>query len=135
MKLLISFFMVLSAVLFAFVSCDDGDAVEIPPIEKFPSLKVENEAVEKMPLFNIYAVELAGYEFEQLIIPVGDSQLFILDQGMPEGFEQINVEIQFGTIGFDWSETAVVNFENGKTSTITLKGCELGEGCQGYYIE
>ena len=134
MKVLAYFTMVM-AILFFSMSCDEGDENDIPPAELFPSLKVENEAEEVFPIFGIYRVSLAGYDFENLMIPIGDTQTFVLDKGMPEGYEEIEVEISFGTIGMDFSAVKAINFEKGKTRTIILKGCEIAEGCNGFYLE
>jgi hypothetical protein len=135
-RLWLIFSLILSALFIPFASCDDDEVDEIPDIEKYPSLKVSNQAEDEIRPFNIYAVDLPGYDFEALTIPIGDSQTFILDEGMPEGYEEIDVIIRFGTIGFDHSQSVAVNFENGKTSKITLKGCmEWVEECDGHYIE
>ena len=134
MRLHLSLFAGIISLAFIFSSCDEGESNDIPPIEKFPSLKVENQVEDSLP-FNITSISLTGYQFDQFFIPSGESATFILDQGMPEGYQGIEVVVRFGTIGVDRSETITIDFQNGKTSAITLKGCEMAEGCNGFYLE
>ena len=85
----------------------------------------------------IISVTLVGYDFTSLSVNKGDSQIFNLDRGMPAGYENINVEVSFpriatGRIRF---RSIVVNFNDGDTTTITMKGCISGTGCSDIYLE
>ena len=106
--------------------CDEND----DPIEEYPSLKVvnQNESNRKITF-----VVFVGYEFNNLSIAVGDSQTFALDKGMPGGYSNINVTVSYSTPYGD--KSIKVNFSDGATTTITLKGCTGAEGCDGLYLE
>lgn len=99
-----------------FTTCDNGDN------NKYPSLKVVNQYQGR----SILSVRLVGYEFNNLLISPGNSQTFTLMQGMPGGYNNINVTVNYGG-----SISNKFNFNNGKTTTITLKGGG-GEGSPYY---
>lgn len=110
-------------------SCsDDGIEDELPP--EYPTLKIVNEIGDTNRNI-ITTVKLLNYTFDQLSIEKGGSQSFILDKGMPGGYDDINVSVKFGR----GLETIKLNFEDGKTTTIALKGCSGFEGCDGHYLE
>ena len=107
-------------------SCNKDD-------NEYPALKVANESNDQWP---IKSVKLVGYEFTNLAIGTnGGSQTFILDKGMSDGYNDINVVVQYGPAGSIWTSTKKVNFNEGRTTTITLKGCISYEGCMGYHLE
>ena len=62
---------------------------ELPLEEKYPCLEIVNmcncDVVTK--------VSLVGYTFDSLNIEYGESQKFYLTNGMPAGYENINVAI------------------------------------------
>lgn len=120
-------------IVLAFTSCEkDCNSPEEKP-EEYPSLKLANGATEYKP---ITYVKFVGYEFTNLNIEPGSSQIFILDKGMPSGYEDIYVTVgykRYANVGGHKSIT--VDFFKGKTTTITLKGCEGTEGCRGFYLE
>ena len=75
-------------------------------------------------------------EFTNLVIDInGGSQTFILDKGMSGGYNDINVVVQYGPTGSIWTSSKKVDFNNGRTTKITLKGCISYEGCPGYRLE
>jgi len=93
----------------------------------------------KLTMVNLHAissvvsVSIVGYEFRSLNIARGNNQTFSLMQGMPGGYTDINI-----TVGFRSHPASSVlyvsrniNFFNGKTTTVTLRG---GEGEGGQYI-
>jgi hypothetical protein len=99
----------------------------------YPALKVTNESNDQWP---IKSVKLVGYEFSNLSIGTnGGSQTFILDKGMSGGYNDINVLVQYGPAGSIWTSSKKVNFNNGETTTVTLKGCNSYQGCNGYRLE
>jgi hypothetical protein len=85
-----------------------------------PRLLVVND----FPDHEIIKVELVGYDFENLYIPTGSLQEFILENGMPAGYSNIYVTV--------WAELSPVNmpadssdyfdFADGQITVITLKG-------------
>ena len=95
------------------ISCD--------PELMYPSLKVVNQHSR-----TIYSVRLVGYEFNNLLITTDSSQNFILENGMPGGYKDINIIVIYGSGSATWSISKKVNFENGKTTTITLKTTSSG---------
>ncbi|MFN8259264.1 MAG: hypothetical protein U0W24_26485 [Bacteroidales bacterium] len=100
----------------------------------YPTLKVENQLEDYWR--SIIEVSLIGYEFDNLNIePNGDSQSFILDKGMPGGFEEINVTIRYIRFsGVITTASIKVDFKGGETTKIILTGCDVG-GCSGIYLE
>ena len=100
---------------------------------EYPKLRVTNESNDQWP---IKSVKLVGYEFTNLAIGTnGGSQTFILDKGLSGGYNDINVVVQYGPAGSIWTSSKKVNFDNGTTTTITLKGCISYDGCKGYHLE
>ena len=83
----------------------------------------------------ITSVRLVVYEFNNLSSTSGDSQIFALDSGMPGGYEDINITASYARGPQKGSKSIEVNFNNGETTTITLKGCISYEGCNGFYLE
>jgi hypothetical protein len=100
-------------------------------IERLPSLHVTNETNDHYP---IKSVELVGYNFQGISIDVGDSQEFVLDSGMPGGYEEILVTVRYGPPGSLWYASTTVDFSKGKTSQVTLTGCISFEGCEGFTL-
>jgi len=85
--------------------------------ETYPSLTVVNQVGGK-----IISVELVGYNFYPLSIKIGQSQTFSLDKGMPAGYKNVFVRV---TCDYSIWENIygenTFNFNNGATTTITLK--------------
>jgi hypothetical protein len=113
-----------------FSSCNK-DSNCTAPEDNYPSLKITNDLKDYWRA--ITTVSLVGYHFNDLDIePLGDSQLFLLDKGMPGGYENINVTVYYrsypGTIS---SRSLKVNFVDGETTSLTLTGCDGAEGCPG----
>ena len=110
-----------------FSACDDE--------EEYPSLKVVNELEDSWR--SIVEISLIGYDFKSLDIkPNGGSQTFVLDKGMSGGYSGINVTVKYKYYsGKLANESINVNFHDGMTTTITLKGCVSYEGCPGIYLE
>ena len=118
-------------IVLSFTACDKDSIV----IEEYPSLKVENQLNDSWR--PITRVSLVGYEFNNLNIePYGDSQTFVLDEGMSGGYEDINVTVRYIRYsGVGSSASIKVDFNKGDTTTITLTGCSGAEGCPGIYLE
>lgn len=113
------------------ISCsEDGDVAE-----KYPSLKVINKLNDSWR--SISGVSLIGYEFDNLNIePNGNSQTFLLDKGMSGGYEDINIIVRYIRYsGISASAKIKVDFNESKTTTITLTGCSGAEGCPGIYLD
>lgn len=101
--------------------------------EQYPSLKIVNTVSDGR---FISSVNIVGYEFNNLNITSGNSQTFTLENGMPGGYENINVTVSFQTSTIPaGSLSKTVNFKKEETTTITLKGCSSYEGCSGYDLE
>lgn len=122
-------------IVFAISGCST-DGIQEPSEEskeEYPTLKVANEVTDNR---YITSVTLVGYEFKSLNITSGDSQSFDLDNGMPGGYENINVNVSYRTSTRpNNSKSTTVNFNDGEITTITLKGCVSYEGCDGHYLE
>ena len=59
----------------------------------YPSLRVVNQTTDSDDR-NVVWVKLLNYEFTQLNITPNNEQIFILDNGMPGGYENINIEVR-----------------------------------------
>jgi hypothetical protein len=118
-------------IMVMFMACSKND--EKCFIEKYPSLKIVNAVSDNN---YISSVSLVGYDFNYLNIASGNSQTFTLENGMPGGYKSINVTISIRVfmtpIG---SLSKTVNFNDGDTTIITLKGCRSYEGCKGIVLE
>jgi len=84
--------------------------------ESYPSLTVVNQVDGE-----IYLVELVGYNFYPLSIKIGQSQTFALDKGMPAGHENVFVRVSCYNRWENIYGENTFNFNNGATTTITLK--------------
>lgn len=124
-------------ILFTLSSCDSNEGVmdiidPVDDVETFPYLKVVNAVNDTSPIIN---VELVGYEFSNLNIIPGTSQTFVLDNGMPGGYDDINIVVTYQEPGTRGYPTIKVDFNDDETTTVTLKGCRGMEGCPGIYLE
>ncbi len=129
-KIQLLFISLIFGALFFTVSCNkECDNIAD---NKYPYLKVINENDDNNV---ITSVKLVDYTFENLSINVGESQTFTLDKGMPGGYDNINVNVSHKYGGVTRFQNIKVNFHNGDTTTIILKGCISYEGCQGFYLE
>lgn len=81
----------------------------------YPYLKI----IDNYPSGDINYVKLVNYSFENLSIKNGESQTFKLENGMPAGYENINVVVNYD--GLHMPISLKVNFQNGKTTVIILK--------------
>ncbi len=120
-------------IFLTFTACDTDDDFVV--IEEYPSLKIENQLNDSWR--SIYRVSLVGYAFDNINIePHGDSQAFVLDEGMSGGYEDIYVTVSyFRYRGIRTSRSIKVDFNKGETTTITLAGSSGCEGCPGIYLE
>lgn len=110
---------------------DEAPTIEDP--EEFPKLRVLNQTTDNKP---IVSVRLVGYEFFNLNITQNNEQVFSLEEGMPGGYENINVIIsylRYPTVGA--SRNISVDFADGEITTVVFKGCSGAEGCHGHYLE
>ena len=107
-----------------FAACDK-DEVIVPVIEH-PILTVVNHSFER----DITGVSLVGYEFDSLNISWRDSQAFLLEKGMPSGYEDINVTVRFSGHrgGGVASDSIIVDFKDGEQTVITLNAGQLESG-------
>lgn len=101
----------------------------------YPTLQVINDLGDDWR--SITVVSLVGYTFDNLDIrPFGESQSFILDKGMPGGYENINVTVRYIRYrGVDASRSLKIDFSDSQTTSIKLTGCDSAEGCPGIYLE
>ena len=127
-------FVVLAVVPFVWIliaGCDVG----VPPANQetnqetnleaepaHPFLKVVNAIAESK---YIKSVALVGYEFANLYITDGSSQVFSLDKGMPGGYTNINVVVRYGLTTTTWTVQNTFDFSDGITTTVTLKDSNL----------
>jgi|SRR5690625_481515 len=125
--------LVIFAMIFVFTDCSKDSVSADESQEEYPALKIVNQVSDNRC---ISSVELVGYKFNALNIASGSSQIFVLDSGMPGGYENINIIVsyRYSTTSTN-SRNTTVNFENGEITTITLSGCIIYEGCDGYYLE
>ena len=119
-------------IVIAFTACDKDKDDDGVVVEEHPFLNVVNQNNDSR---SITSVRLVGYEFNNLSIAIGDSQTFTLDKGMPGGYSDINITVSHKYSAWSGSVSTKVNFNDGETTTITLKGCLTFEGCQGFYLE
>lgn len=103
---------ILLFLLVLFTSCNKDD--------DYPTLKIVNQTTNDLHF--VKSVKLVGYDFENLIIESNDSQVFKLNNGMPSGYEDINVRIWINH-HYNLNKNIQVNFDNGETTTITITGC------------
>ncbi len=115
MKFLLSSLIIVLVSLFV-TSCQSPTNNDLK--QKYPSLNVVNQYSGT----SIKSVTLVGYEFENLLITSGDSQLFALDKGMPGGYTGINIIVRYGSRMATWYVNKIFDFGDGKVTTITLKG-------------
>jgi len=117
-------------IVLALNACNKDNDCDCDSVEQYPSLKVVNQNSDSE---SITSISLVGYEFKSLLIPTGSSQTFVLDKGMPGGYNNIYIKVTYGTT-FNFVSTNV-NFNKGTITTITSKGCSGYEGCTGHYLE
>ena len=118
------YFIVLIALSFVFfagckTSVNNPQVVEENEESKpYPMLKVENK---KTTGNFIFLIELPNYKISPLEIRGGESMTFELCNGMLS-YKNVTVMIQYG-LGRNYQNYYYerVNFENGKTTVITLK--------------
>lgn len=82
--------------------------------------------------YSISAWKMTGYEFTNLEIPPGNSEQFLLINGMTEGYKDITVTAVLSSSIRSFSVTDKVNFNEGGVTKITISGYEA---CNGYRIE
>lgn len=129
----ISFGLILTIIVFLIGNACHKDEESI---EEYPSLRVVNQLEDSWR--SIVSVSLVGYEFDNLNIEFdGDEQTFVLNEGMPGGYDDINVTVRYVRYPNIPVEPASikVDFVRGETTTITLTGCISVEGCSGIYLE
>ncbi|PKD43767.1 hypothetical protein [Rhodohalobacter barkolensis] len=114
------------------VNSNEDTEEEISEESQIPYLKVVNQNTDSYP---ITGVRLVNYEFNNLEIDVGDSQKFTLDDGMPGGYSDINIIVNYRRAGRSFSLNIEKNFNDGDTTTVRMKGCISAEGCAGVYLE
>jgi hypothetical protein len=95
-------------------ACDNGN----PSNTGYPSLKVVNQYAGVY----ISSVALVGYEFNTLNITSGNSQTFILANGMLGGYTALNIHVVYRSGPSYGNINNKFDFVNGKTTIITLKG-------------
>jgi hypothetical protein len=110
--------------------CDDDK----PPVdESYPFLRIVNDNTNEATLTS---VRMLNYEFDNLNIEIGESQMFTLEEGMPGGYENINVRVAWSRSTWqNGSENAEFNFGDGDITTVAFKGCISFGGCEGFYLE
>ena len=123
MKKLTYFFLAL-----LIVACSDDDEGG----NNYPSLRVVNQTTDSNDR-NIVSVKLLNYEFTQLNITPNNEQIFILDNGMPGGYENINIEVRLSGPQLI-IRNIDVTFNDGEVTTIIYTGCISSEGCDGFEL-
>ena len=98
--------------------CDVGNEPPAKP-EANPFLEVVN-ALDSDSKY-IKSVSLVGYEFSNLSIYSGSSQVFSLDE-MPGGYTDINITVRYGVAFATWTVSNTFDFGNGDITTATLRG-------------
>ena len=116
--------LVLGMTMFSCSSDDDGNS--------YPSLRVVNQTTDSNDR-NIVSVKLLNYEFTQLNITPNNEQIFILDNGMPGGYENINIEVRLSGPQLI-IRNIDVTFNDGEVTTIIYTGCISSEGCDGFEL-
>lgn len=116
-------------------ACEKENDCDCTSAQKYPSLQVVNQLTDSWR--SIKEVSLVGYKYDNLNIePNGGLLTFELKQGMSGGYEDINIKIVYNRYsGVSGTANIAVDFKNGETTIITLKGCSDGEGCSGIYLE
>jgi hypothetical protein len=113
----------LSVLLLSVILLTSCNTETIVNSSDIPSLKISNKAecAQASVVPTISEVILDGYEFKNIAIDVGESEVFHLDKGMPSGYEDILVIVRgpYGaTIRF--AEAFAVDFRKGATTKIRL---------------
>ena len=107
--------LVILCIALTFTACDKDIA---PVVNEYPSLRVVNHLSTLSG--TITRVSLAGYEFDEFnILPQGNARTFVLDKGMPDGYEDINITV--GCRCGPSSPSIIVDFKDGETISIRLK--------------
>lgn len=89
-----------------FCSCKSGE-------EETSKLRIEHNAAQTSP---IVLVSLLNYEFSNINISYGESKTFTLDKGMPAGYDDVYVTVQFGYAAYSIKK----DFKEGGTTVIQL---------------
>ena len=86
----------------------------------YPYLNVENAISGTSSV--VMAVSLVNYDFTPLGIKGGQSQTFVLDRGMPGGYDNILISITFGVPGQAQRYYRIYkSFQNGTTTIVRIK--------------
>src|SRR5690625_5034309 len=125
--------LIITVLVLTIMSCSENSVSTVEPHEEHTILKVANQVTDNR---YISSVHLVGYKFDNIHIPSGKSQTFILDKGMRGGHDNINVIVNYRTSRTPTNnQRTSVNFKNGEITTIALKGCISYEGCSGYSLK
>lgn len=114
------------------VNSNEDPEEEISEESQIPYLKVVNQNTDSYP---ITGVRLINYEFNNLEIGVSEAQKFTLDDGMPGGYSDINIIVNYRRAGSSFSLNIKKDFIDGDTTTVRMKGCISAEGCSGLFLE
>ncbi len=120
---LLSFFVLVSTLNSCNDECDCLECEEEEEIEEeYSTLEVVNQLDDNQDRY-ISSVFLVNYDFENLNIEYGESQSFVLDQGMPAGNNDINIRVCHSNPPYAGNCANVnVNFVDGETTTVSLVG-------------
>ena len=112
-----------------FASCSNSSDVSnlgSSNSEPYPKLQIVNDEHQDNisgPKYYIDKVSLVNYVFEPLYLSDGESQTFILDKGMPAGYDDILVAISWvpNASGYvSYTRKKKVSFKKGKTAVVKL---------------
>ena len=118
----ICIFKMIKILLFVYMFCViNACDSESDSKEQYPSLKVVNQRSSRI----IKSVELVNYEFNSLSIATGNSQIFALDNGMPGGYQDINITVMYGSGTANWFISNQYDFKDGETTIVTLTDSSL----------
>jgi hypothetical protein len=120
----------LAILVFLHLSCTQeqlGEIIEIRPPDP-ASLRLVNQLKEN---FAISSWSMSGYAFDNLDIRPGESQQFILVNGMPKGYSGLTVTVVISSSNQSYSTTHQVNFTAGRVSSLSISecgGCDKSSG-------
>jgi len=100
------------------ISCTDEDDYHVDP-EPTTSLTIFNQYDD----ISIREVSLVGYEFPDLSIDYGESEIFTLDNGINGGYDNVNVNVKFYCGARNWTGSVSKNFIQNEENIITLVDC------------
>ena len=105
--------------LMLLAACTEGGEFPIRP-PKPPSLTLINALEDN---YAIQAWTMERYTFEDLSIQPGEKESFLLLNGMPPSYKNLELSILFVSDQGFFTVSEVIDFSSGGTTTVMISGC------------